>query len=129
MKYKLSIDGRTYEVDVEATEDEARRDDRPALPSTPARPPSLQSANTAPAPLADGPAVDENKVCRSPIAGVVVRVAAQVGQAIQAHDALMVLEAMKMETTITSPLAGKVVKVNAGVGDPVKGGQVLVEFE
>jgi methylmalonyl-CoA carboxyltransferase small subunit len=42
---------------------------------------------------------------------------------------LMVLEAMKMETTITSPVAGKVTKVNAATGDPVQGGQVLVEFE
>jgi methylmalonyl-CoA carboxyltransferase small subunit len=72
--------------------------------------------------------VDESKVCRSPIAGVVVRVSAQIGQTIQINDVLMVLEAMKMETTITSPVAGQVAKVNASVGDPVQGGQVLIEF-
>jgi methylmalonyl-CoA carboxyltransferase small subunit len=74
------------------------------------------------------PAADEAKVCRSPISGVVRRVSAQVGQAIQANDVLLVLEAMKMETVITSPVAGKVAKVNVNVGDPVVGGQVLVEF-
>ncbi len=69
------------------------------------------------------------EVCRSPIAGVVRRVSAQVGQAIQANDVLLVLEAMKMETVITSPVAGKVARVNATVGDAVQSGQVLVEFE
>jgi methylmalonyl-CoA carboxyltransferase small subunit len=58
-----------------------------------------------------------------------VKVLAQVGQSIQANDILVVLEAMKMETTITSPVAGKIAKVNVAVGDPVKGGQVVVEFE
>ena len=72
---------------------------------------------------------DESKVCRSPIAGTVARVSAQVGQTIQVNDVLMVLEAMKMETMITSPVAGKVAKINANVGDAVQEGQVLVEFE
>ncbi len=39
----------------------------------------------------------------------------------------MVLEAMKMETTITSPIDGKIAKVNVNAGDAVQGGQVLVE--
>jgi methylmalonyl-CoA carboxyltransferase small subunit len=72
---------------------------------------------------------DESKVCRSPCAGVVVRVSAQVGQAIQVNDVLLVLEAMKMETAISSPVAGKVAKVRVGVGDAVQAGQVLIEFE
>ncbi len=73
--------------------------------------------------------MSEDKVCRSPVAGVVVRVNAQVGQQIQANDPLLVLEAMKMETNITSPVAGKIKAINAGVGDGVQVGQVLVEFE
>jgi methylmalonyl-CoA carboxyltransferase small subunit len=60
---------------------------------------------------------------------VVVRVAVKAGQTIQVNDALLVLEAMKMETVITSPLAGKVAKINVNVGDAVQAGQVLVEFE
>ena len=71
----------------------------------------------------------EDKVCRSPVAGIVVRVNAQLGQQIQANDPLLVLEAMKMETNITSPVAGKVKAINANVGDGVQVGQVLVEFE
>jgi methylmalonyl-CoA carboxyltransferase small subunit len=78
---------------------------------------------------APSPVADENKVCRSPIAGVVAKVPIQVGQTIKANDVLVVLEAMKMETVITAPIAGKVAKINAKVGDFVQGGQVLVEFE
>ena len=59
--------------------------------------------------------VNEEKVCRSPVSGIVVRVVAQAGQSIQAGDVLLVLEAMKMETNITAPVAGKLaaIKVNA----------------
>ena len=65
-------------------------------------------AGAAPAaPPADGKPVNEDKVCRSPVSGIVVRVAAQVGQSLQTGDILLVLEAMKMETNITAPAAGQ----------------------
>jgi methylmalonyl-CoA carboxyltransferase small subunit len=73
--------------------------------------------------------VDEGKVCRSPVAGVVVKINAQPGQQLQTNDLIMVLEAMKMETNITAPIAGKVGKINVAEGDGVKMNQVLVEFE
>lgn len=126
MKYKLTVDGKTYEVDIEATEQEAQR----SAPTTAAAAGSGAAlAHTPPPAPVAGPAADEGKVCRSPIAGVVVKVSAQPGQAIQANDVLVVLEAMKMETTVTSPRAGKVAKVNVAAGDPVQSGQVVVEFE
>jgi biotin carboxyl carrier protein len=129
VKYKLTIDGKTYEVDLEPIEPETRRPEHLPLPaSAPRSAPTAASLPPTAAPTGNAP-VDETKVCRSPIAGVVVRVSAQVGQAIQANDVLMVLEAMKMETTITSPVDGQVGKINVDVGDPVQGGQVLVEFE
>lgn len=135
MKLKLTVDGKVYEVDVEVSEPEPPRPayvppSGQAFSSPPAAvssSPGLASAKTTPS-AADRP-VDERKVCRSPIAGVVVRVAAQPGQAIQPNDVLLVLEAMKMETVITAPVAGKVVKVNVEAGDGVQRGQVLVEFE
>lgn len=130
MKLKLTVDGKVYEVEVDVFE---------PPPAQPAYvPPGGGTRVPAAAPIeaprrsggtGAGPTADESKVCRSPIAGVVVRVSAQVGQSIQANDVLLVLEAMKMETVITAPIAGKIAKVNAAVGDAVQGGQVLVEFE
>ena len=128
MKLKLTIDGKVYEVEVDAAESEQPRPGYvPPVGQT--RVPAA-APRTAPAAAASQEKVaDESKVCRSPIAGVVVRVSAQIGQQIQANDVLMVLEAMKMETVITAPAGGKIAKVNASAGDAVQTGQVLVEFE
>ena len=130
MKLKITVDGHVYEVDVEVSEPEPLQ---PAYvpPSAQTRVPA--AAPSAPPPARPGgapaPVADESKVCRSPFAGTVSRVAAQVGQTIQVNDVLMVLEAMKMETVITAPIAGKVAKINVAPGDAVTQGQVLVEFE
>jgi methylmalonyl-CoA carboxyltransferase small subunit len=131
LKLKITVDGKVYEVDVEVSEPESPHPGYVPPAGGQARVPAAApgAVPTAPAAGPQEAPVDESKVCRSPISGVVVRVSAQVGQSIQANDVLMVLEAMKMETVITSPIAGKVAKVNVNVGDPVKGGQVLVEFE
>jgi methylmalonyl-CoA carboxyltransferase small subunit len=128
LKLKLTVDGKVYEVEVEVAEPEkphpayippvgqARRDEG-----------SFSAASEAKS--ASDSVADESKVCRSPIAGVVVRVPVQVGQEIQVNDVLMVLEAMKMETQITAPIPGKVARINAAVGDSVRSKQVLVEIE
>jgi methylmalonyl-CoA carboxyltransferase 1.3S subunit len=134
VKLKLTVDGKIYEVDVEVAAPE-----HPIygvggyFPMSPARVPAQAPAAVAPAPPAPGaassPPVNEEKAVRSPISGIVVRIAAQVGQQIQVGDGVLVLEAMKMETDITAPAAGRVRAVNVQVGDSVTGGQVLVEFE
>jgi len=132
VKLKVTIDGRTYEVEVEAAEPEPQGPPaprqfvvNPAPVKVPAGPPA-----PAPAPAAQGGApVDESKVCRSPVSGIVVRVAAQVGQTLQTGDVLLVLEAMKMETNITAPNAGKIAAIKVNQGDGVQSGQVVVEFE
>ena len=125
MKLKMTVDGKAYEVEVEVSEPELPQ---PGYVPPTGAPPARVPAAAPPVRSTSAPVADESKVCRSPIAGVVVRVSAQVGQAIQANDVLLVLEAMKMETVITSPVAGKIARVNVNVGDPVVGGQVLVEF-
>jgi len=129
VKLKITIDEKTYEVDVEAVEPESR-----VLPPRgyAVEPAALRvPANAAPQPAAqrsEAP-VNEEKVCRSPVSGIVVRLVAQPGQKIQAGDILLVLEAMKMETNITSPVSGTVAAIKANQGDAVQVGQVVVEFE
>jgi methylmalonyl-CoA carboxyltransferase 1.3S subunit len=128
MKLRITLDQKTYEVDVEVAEDD-RAPASAAHAYIPAAPTALPSGPPPPRPAAPDSNVAEDKVCRSPVAGIVVRVNAQPGQQIQANDPVLVLEAMKMETNITSPVAGKVKAINANVGDGVQVGQVLVEFE
>jgi methylmalonyl-CoA carboxyltransferase small subunit len=124
VKLKITVDGKLYEVDVEASEPEAVR--AAPVSAAPRVPASIPVAPPKPngRPVADGA-----KVCRSPIAGTVVRVLAQPGQSIQVGDVLLVLEAMKMETNITAPVAAKITAINAKPGEAVQSGQVVVEFE
>ena len=130
MKLKITVDGKLYEVEVEVHDPKL---EGPAyVPPLHARVPgSAQPQATTPrkAPSPGSTVEDEGKVCRSPLAGTVSRVNAEVGQTIEENDELMVLEAMKMETVITAPFAGTVKAINADVGDAVKKGQVLVEID
>jgi biotin carboxyl carrier protein len=128
VKLNITIKDKTFEVDVEAVEPESPVQTRPlGKGPAPVRVPAAPVA--APPPAVSDKAVDENKVCRSPVAGIVIRIAAQVGQSIQTGDILLVLEAMKMETNITAPGSGKVAAIPVNEGDGVQSGQILVEFE
>jgi methylmalonyl-CoA carboxyltransferase small subunit len=128
LKLKITVDGKVYEVEVEAFEPEPSG---PAYvpPAGHARVPAAAPGAAPPPRPGAAPVADESKVCRSPIAGTVAKVPVQVGQTIKVNDVLIVLEAMKMETVITAPIAGTVAKINSKVGDFVQAGQVLVEFE
>ena len=126
MKLQVGIDGKTYEVEVEVLEDDAQP--RP-LSSAPSRSlPAPATRTHTPAPVAVEVA-GEDKLCRSPVTGVVIKVNVAPGQSVQANDLLMVLEAMKMETNVAAHGAGKVKSVRVAQGDAVKVGQVVVEFE
>jgi len=127
VKLKITIDEKTYEVDVEAVQPETRVAPPRGYAAEPA-PVRLPAASAAAQPKPAAP-VNEEKVCRSPVAGIVVRLVAQSGQTIQTGDVLLVLEAMKMETNITAPIGGKVSRMNVQPGDAVQVGQVVVEFE
>ncbi len=63
----------------------------------------------------------------APMPGLVVRVLVEVGQEVEAGDPLLVLEAMKMEHTISSPTKGAVTAINVALGEQVERGVVLAE--
>jgi methylmalonyl-CoA carboxyltransferase 1.3S subunit len=129
LKLIITVDGKTYEVEVEAVEPEVPTSPlMRGLPigSAPVRVPAAPAAGPAPA---ENKPVDEQKVCRSPVSGIVIKVAAKVGQSLQTGDVLLVLEAMKMETNITAPGPGRIAAIHVNTGDSVQSGQVVVEFE
>ncbi|TPQ43964.1 3-methylcrotonyl-CoA carboxylase, partial [Prosthecomicrobium hirschii] len=65
----------------------------------------------------------------APMPGTVVAVAVKPGDQVEKGQALIVVEAMKMEHTLRSPRDGKVAKVNAAAGDLVAEGAELVVLE
>lgn len=134
MKLNITVDGKAYEVDVEVQEDEHGRNLGGYIPPHPPSSSVVMPSAPVAAPAngngrAPAEGTDEAKVCRSPIAGIVIKIQSQVGQQLQANDLLLVLEAMKMETNVTAPVSGKVKDVFVRPGDGVTVGQVLVEFE
>ncbi|MDX1717844.1 MAG: acetyl/propionyl/methylcrotonyl-CoA carboxylase subunit alpha [Anderseniella sp.] len=66
---------------------------------------------------------------RAPMPGLVKQVRVAAGETVSKGDALAVLEAMKMEHTLTAPRDGVVAAVNAGEGDQVQDGDLLVSLE
>ena len=127
MKLRITLNDKTFEVDVEVAEA-----DTAALP--PAYPIgsavlSGSGAGAPPTPVTNDAAVDEAKVCRSPVSGIVVRLIAQSGQHLQVGDPLMVLEAMKMKNELKAPKDGVVAEIYVAAGQQVKFGETLVRFE
>ncbi len=79
--------------------------------------------------LPEKEAPDMSKLILSPMPGLVVSIAVEVGQAVKAGEAVCVVEAMKMQNIIRAEADGIVQAVNAAAGDSVAADAVLVEFE
>jgi biotin carboxyl carrier protein len=127
VKLRITIDGKTYEAEVEVLDDETEPGGSPFDPAPVAHisAPILQSVP----PTHDGIDGDALKFCRSPFAGYVITVNVVPGQRVEPGDVMIVLEAMKMESPLTASHAATVKSVLVAPGNSVKAHQVLVEFE
>ncbi|WP_299437376.1 acetyl-CoA carboxylase biotin carboxyl carrier protein subunit [uncultured Rhodospira sp.] len=133
MKLRIDLDGKTYDLDVEVLEED-RPAPRPGYLPPHAPPMTVRSsagpaaADTSGASAAEDAPVDEEKVCRSPLSGVVNRIAVKIGQELKQDDLIMVLEAMKMETNVVAGHPGTVKALRVAEGDGVKTGQILMDY-
>ena len=73
--------------------------------------------------------VEGGNALTAPMPGVIINVLVRKGDKVKAGDAVLILEAMKVENTLTAPAAGKVVSINCKRGDSVKKGDVLVQID
>jgi acetyl/propionyl-CoA carboxylase alpha subunit len=76
-----------------------------------------------------GAGMDGPRPVKSPMPGRVVRVLVEAGEDVEEGQAVVVIEAMKMQNELKSPKAGRVARVLIGVGDAVGSGDVLVVVE
>jgi acetyl-CoA/propionyl-CoA carboxylase biotin carboxyl carrier protein len=67
----------------------------------------------------------EEGVVTAPMQGTIVKVHHRAGEAVEAHQPLFILEAMKMENEIRSPISGQIVDLRVQAGDKATAGQVL----
>ncbi len=108
--YKVKVNGKVYEVEVEAVDEvKGNITAAPAKENAPAAPAS-QGANTI----------------LAPIAGKVVDVKVNVGDVVKAGQTVAVIEAMKLENDIQSAFDGKVVEVKVNKGSNVANKDVLI---
>lgn len=131
MKYKVTLNKRVYEVEVE--EGSAMLIDEyeleaPAAPAAPAAAaPVVAAAPVAAAPAAAPAAgLAAGEVVKSPMPGNILKINAVQGQAVKEGDVLVVLEAMKMENDVVAPRDGTVAQIVVAKGAVVETGSPLV---
>ena len=126
-KFNVTVNGTTYEVEVEevkATGGAAPKAAPAPKPAAPAPAPATKAA--APAPAAKVAAGAGEHSIDSPMPGKIVKLVANEGAAVKAGDVLLILEAMKMQNEITADADGTVKKFNVAAGQSVKAHESLV---
>ena len=128
MKYKVTLNGRTYEVEVEHGK-AMLLDEYEAIAPAPvaAAPAAAPVAAAAPAAAPAAPAVTgAGEAVTAPMPGNILKVNVNVGDKVKEGQVLVVLEAMKMENEIMAPKNGTVTQVVVSKGSTVDTGAPLV---
>jgi len=126
MKYKVTLNDRVYEVEVEAGK-AMLLDEYEAVAPAVAAPAPVAAPAAAPAAPAAAPAVTgAGDAVTAPMPGNILKVNVTQGQAVKEGELLCVLEAMKMENEILAPKAGTVTQVLVSKGSSVDTGAALV---
>lgn len=132
MKYKVTLNGKIYEVEVEKGEavllkEYAAAAPQPAVAAAPAAPAAAAPAAAAPAAAAPAPAASlgAGKAVVAPLPGTVLQIKAAVGQAVKAGETVVIIEAMKMENEVVAPTEGKITSIVCQKGAAVQANDPL----
>ena len=126
MKYKVTLNNRTYEVEVEEGKAMLIDEYEAYAPAAPA-PVAAAPVAAAPAPAAPaGAALAAGEVVKSPMPGNILKINVSQGQKVNEGDVLIVLEAMKMENEIVATKSGTVAQIVTAKGAVVETGAPLV---
>ncbi|MCI7595486.1 MAG: acetyl-CoA carboxylase biotin carboxyl carrier protein subunit [Lachnospiraceae bacterium] len=113
--YTITVNGNVYDVVVE----EAGAGAAPA-------PRPVAAPKAAPKPASKAAAAGAGSIrVEAGAAGKVFKIEANVGQTVKAGDAVVIIEAMKMEIPVVAPKDGTVASIDVAVGDAVEAGALL----
>ena len=126
MKYKVTLNNRVYEVEVEQGEAMLVDEYELAAPAAPA--PAVAAAPVAaaaPAAAAAPVSVAAGDPVKSPMPGNILKINVTQGQKVSEGDVIMILEAMKMENEIVATRSGTIAQIAVSKGAVVETGAVL----
>lgn len=128
MKYKITLKGKTYEVEVERGEAILLDEYDALVPTAPAAPAPVAApvAAAAPAPAAPAAPVAAGTVVAAPLPGNILAINVKEGDAVKAGDVLVLIEAMKMENEVVAPSDGVVKQIAVSKGAVVATGDTLL---
>ena len=125
MKYKVTLNNRTYEVEVEEGKAMLIDEYEAYAPAAPA-PVAAAPVAAAPAAAPAAAALAAGEVVKSPMPGNILKINVSQGQKVNEGDVLIVLEAMKMENEIVATKSGTVAQIVTAKGAVVETGAPLV---
>lgn len=125
MKYKVTLNNRVYEVEVEMGQAMLTDEYDAVAPAAPAAPTAVPAAPAAPAAV-PAAALASGEVVKAPMPGNILKINVAPGQKVEEGDVLIVLEAMKMENEIVAAKSGTVAQVAVSKGAVVETGAPLV---
>lgn len=109
--YTITVNGNVYDVTVEEAGAGAAPAARAAAPAKAAAKPAASAAGSI--------------EVKAGAAGKVFKIEANVGQSVKKGDAVVIIEAMKMEIPVVAPEDGTVASIEVAVGDAIESGAVL----
>lgn len=124
MKYKVTLNGKIYEVEVEKGDAVLLKEYEAAAPApapqapAAAAPAAASAAAPAPAPQASA-ALGAGTVVNAPLPGTVLQIKASQGQSVKAGETIIIIEAMKMENEVVAPKDGTITSIVAQKGASV----------
>lgn len=125
MKYKVTLNNRVYEVEVEMGQAMLIDEYDAVAPAAPAAPTAVPAAPAAPAAV-PAAALASGEIVKAPMPGNILKINVAPGQKVEEGDVLIVLEAMKMENEIVATKSGTVAQVAVSKGAVVETGAPLV---
>ena len=124
-KYRITVEGKTYEMDVELI----GANGAVAAPVAKAAAPVAAAPKAAPAPVSAKPAAVGSGSVAAPMPGTILKVLKATGDSVKAGEVVLILEAMKMENEITAPVDGTIGSLNLTEGSTVAGGDLLFDVK
>lgn len=126
-KYNITVNGQTYEVEVEEIGGQNPAPKETIQIQTPPAPVEQPKPQQKAQPKKTGTA-GKSKIT-SPMPGTIMNIKAKVGDKAQKGDVIMILEAMKMENEIIAPEDGVITSIDTNEGASVDTGDILATFE